>query len=406
MGRARMPIHERTPFFCYVDECQNFITPSLAEILSGARKYGLGLVLAHQDLHQLQQCGDVAAAVMTNSATRIVFRVSEADGHALNGDFAHYEPKDFATLGRGEAICRIERADQDFNLRVIAPAPGSDAENETRRQGAIASSRRRNTVQRSAVEAALRGTTPTNAGQSSAPTRTSADAPKADSQQPPRAKLESAQNLRAPVVSSPSTEPNSDEGQNTVHTEPTAQGSEMPAQAHPSGKGGPRHVEIQQQLKRAGEAHGFRSIIEYPVGASGESIDLVFVKDALKIACEISVTTSPQDELRNAKKCLRQGFSTIVMASAESSAVESLRTVIERELSPIDSAKLKFMHAEDVAAFLAEAASTNPTTGENRVHGFKIRRTYAKIPAAERAAKMNAFWNLLAEEMKAPPPPT
>src|SRR5262249_6373010 len=53
MSRQEQRESERRNFYLYIDEFQNFITPSMASILSGARKYRLGLILAHQDLRQL-----------------------------------------------------------------------------------------------------------------------------------------------------------------------------------------------------------------------------------------------------------------------------------------------------------------------------------------------------------------
>ncbi len=50
LGRQLKNISERKPFYLYIDEFQNFITPSMNAVLSGARKYSLGLILAHQDL--------------------------------------------------------------------------------------------------------------------------------------------------------------------------------------------------------------------------------------------------------------------------------------------------------------------------------------------------------------------
>jgi hypothetical protein len=41
MGRQSLSKGQRTPFFLYVDEFQNFATSTFNEILSEARKYGL-----------------------------------------------------------------------------------------------------------------------------------------------------------------------------------------------------------------------------------------------------------------------------------------------------------------------------------------------------------------------------
>ena len=55
MQRQRISKEEREDFFLYIDEFQNYVTPSIESILSEARKYRLGLVLAHQYLGQLEQ---------------------------------------------------------------------------------------------------------------------------------------------------------------------------------------------------------------------------------------------------------------------------------------------------------------------------------------------------------------
>ena len=55
MRRQGMKKEERSDFYLYIDEFQNYITPSIESILSEARKYRLGLVLAHQYLGQLEK---------------------------------------------------------------------------------------------------------------------------------------------------------------------------------------------------------------------------------------------------------------------------------------------------------------------------------------------------------------
>ena len=119
MSRQNVETSQREPYALYIDEFHHFVTPSIATILSGARKYGLGLVLAHQELRQLRsRSEEVASAVLANAATRVVFRVGEQDAKALAEGFSFFEPKDLQSLDVGEAIVRVERADFDFNLRT------------------------------------------------------------------------------------------------------------------------------------------------------------------------------------------------------------------------------------------------------------------------------------------------
>ena len=75
--RHGLPEAARRPYFLYVDEFHNLTTKSFAGLLSEARKYGLGLVLAHQHLSQTDP--DVRDAILGNVGTMIVFRVGAKD---------------------------------------------------------------------------------------------------------------------------------------------------------------------------------------------------------------------------------------------------------------------------------------------------------------------------------------
>ena len=84
LSRQEQKESERRNFYLYIDEFQNFITPSMASILSGARKYRLGLILAHQDLRQLSsEDTQVTSSVISNPYTRICFRLGDFDARKL-----------------------------------------------------------------------------------------------------------------------------------------------------------------------------------------------------------------------------------------------------------------------------------------------------------------------------------
>jgi hypothetical protein len=89
-GRADMPEEERKPFYLYIDEFQNFVTPSIATILSEARKYALSMTVAHQYLGQLSPKGDteIRDAVMGNVGAMMVGRIGIEDAQALEKEFA------------------------------------------------------------------------------------------------------------------------------------------------------------------------------------------------------------------------------------------------------------------------------------------------------------------------------
>jgi hypothetical protein len=85
LSRGDGASEDRSPFFLYVDEFQTFTTLAFVNLMAELRKYGVGLVLAHQHFHQLQP--DVQHAVLGNAGTVISFRVGSDDAAVLAREF-------------------------------------------------------------------------------------------------------------------------------------------------------------------------------------------------------------------------------------------------------------------------------------------------------------------------------
>lgn len=124
ISRQNLAPERRQEFTLFVDEFQQVVTPSLGAILSGTRKYRLGLVAAHQAMRPVHDADPaVANALLANAATRVVFRIGDDDARKLEDGFVSFDAQSLTSLAVGEAICRIDRADHDFNLRTrILPA--------------------------------------------------------------------------------------------------------------------------------------------------------------------------------------------------------------------------------------------------------------------------------------------
>ena len=86
------------PFYLYIDEFQNVTTDSISQILSEARKYGLGLHIAHQFIAQLDE--GIKNAVFGNVGSMATFRISFED--------AQYIEKRFAPTFSADDIMKIE----------------------------------------------------------------------------------------------------------------------------------------------------------------------------------------------------------------------------------------------------------------------------------------------------------
>lgn len=105
-SRADLPEDARRPFFLYIDEFQNFATRALPNMASELRKYGVGLVLAHQYLAQLEP--EVRHGVLGNVGTVVVFRVGPEDAGVFAREFEpKFAPIDLMSLANHHICLRL-----------------------------------------------------------------------------------------------------------------------------------------------------------------------------------------------------------------------------------------------------------------------------------------------------------
>ena len=327
-SRQNMAAAARTPFYLYVDEFHNFVTPSLAAILSGARKYNLGLILAHQELHQLaNRSSDVASAVISNPYTRVCFRLGDFDAKKLEDGFSFFKAKDLQNLSVGEAIVRMERAEYDFNIKTTPLPPVDPALAAVRRERIVASSRDLYAARREDVEASIR------ARHAASEMETEPRGVKA------RIRLEVP--LPAPKLA------------------PAPQG-ETPSLPQTPGRGGEHHKYLQQLIRRWAEARGYGVTIEKQILDGLGSVDVALEKGGRTIACEVSVTTDADHETGNVQKCLAAGFDEVILISSEKTTLTSVRHALVAALSTAQYRQVKFLTPEEAFSFIEGLEAKSP----------------------------------------------
>lgn len=97
---------ERTPFYLYVDELQNFGSEgsALAKMLSEAREYQLGCWLATQYLSNLDST-KMREAVLNNCRSKIVFKPSDSDNeNRIVATLNQIEKQELNRLGQFRAV--------------------------------------------------------------------------------------------------------------------------------------------------------------------------------------------------------------------------------------------------------------------------------------------------------------
>ncbi|WP_254767466.1 type IV secretory system conjugative DNA transfer family protein [Salinilacihabitans rarus] len=126
-SRVTQPIDERTPFYLFVDELQNYSGEgsNFAKILSEAREYRLGCWLATQYLHQLER--PMQKAVINNTNTKIAFNPgSSEDLTRIAGMLQGIEKGNLAELGRFRAAVQTPGKGNRDNARIIDTYPPWD----------------------------------------------------------------------------------------------------------------------------------------------------------------------------------------------------------------------------------------------------------------------------------------
>jgi hypothetical protein len=104
-SRHGLPEAARKPFFLHADEFPNFTTAAFASLMSEARKYGLGLTLAHQHIGQANRA--VLDAILGNVGSQIVFRVGAQDAPIFQRQFGTLNTTDFINLPNHRAFVQL-----------------------------------------------------------------------------------------------------------------------------------------------------------------------------------------------------------------------------------------------------------------------------------------------------------
>jgi hypothetical protein len=367
MARQAMEKQARNPFFLYIDEFQNFITPSMGAILSGARKYHLGLVLAHQDLAQLiKNDSELAGSVLANAGTRICFRLSDTDAKRLAEGFTHFEAPDLQNLGVGEAIARIGRPDNDFNLETVLFRTQLAPD---KYQFVIDSSRQQYASTRKEVEELLLKSYEGIV----------IETPKVKQYMPKETlKVKSPEVLTNPI------EEINDEKAKEVIVKREEQS---------------KHKYLQTLVKRMAESRGFVARIEQPLVSSNGYVDVSLERNGVKIAIEICVTTPKEWEVHNIYKCIEEGYSIVIECSDVRKNLDRIQKEVKKELTIEQQLAVKFFEPEELFQFLDELI-VEKKPSETRMKGYRVKVSYDSVSNNELKAKKESITKAVLDSIR------
>ena len=378
-SRQNIAAEERKPFYFYIDEFQNFVTPSMSAILSGARKYGLGLILAHQDLDQLAyRDAELANSVLSNPSIRICFRCGDKDAAKLESGFAYFDATDLQNLATGHAIARVGQKDHDFNLSFpLVPKVEASAALE-KQQTVVNHCRHTYALHQSKVADIVK-----DAFQGDAmPSKPASPLKESKAKEPSDISIETEKRQ---------------EVQATSKADRTREAQQFTDKAVEKEKQR-EHRFIQEFVKKIAEARNFKAVLEEPVNDYAGKVDVSLHRDDLKIACEISVTNTVEYEVQNIHKCLTADYSLVFMISNDPKHLSAIRTLA---VSAVDQAfhnRLYFVSKDEFVSQLDLLLAQQSQPEEVRVKGYRVKVEYTG--SADAAGQQKALKDVILSSMR------
>jgi hypothetical protein len=365
LARQNTLTDARKDFFVYIDEFQHFVTPSLSRILSGGRKYHLGLILAHQSLEQISKYdSELASSLISNAGTRVCFRLGESDAQKLEKGFISFTDEDLMNLGTGEAVCRIGRPDMDFNLKVPKRMP-IDSSVFVPMEDVVKDSRERYGVLRSDLEMIFSPGVPV--AEEITQTESFEELPKKrnlpinevsqpEAKKEIQIKLEQEADLESKVIHDPKL------------VEDIVRRKEES-----------RHKYLQMLIKRNAESRGYKAVIEQATKDGKGRVDVVLQKGKLIYAIEIGITTSKEWECHNIEKCLADGFVNVIALSEDMKGADLMtRKLNECGILPAHAEKIKVY---DMTGFMGVLDKEDIGKGAKvkTIKGYRVKVEYGNV---------------------------
>lgn len=316
--RSIISEENRMPTWLYIDEAQDYFDETIETMLVQARKQKCGLILAHQNLAQLDN--RLKAVLMGNTSIKIAGGITEEDAKTLDADM-HTTADFLLSMKKRERI-------SEFALSV-----------------------------RNLTSHALKVRIPLGYFESQ---------PILTFEQ--RERLLEMNRERVGYVP--------DEG---LVLEETIPDIEEVADEWREPKGHEiGHRDIQLRIKQVAQEQGFSTSIEKQVLEGKGRIDVTLEREDLKIAVEVSVTTKPEHELHNVQKCLAVGYSHVWVSSPNAEQLTILREYISQSLSPAERERVSFLSTHEVIERLNTITGPK-TVSQSNILGYFVHATQIQI---------------------------
>jgi hypothetical protein len=399
---------KRTPFYLYIDEFQSFASDSFSVILSEARKYGLSLIMAHQTLAQIPE--ELRSLILGNTGVQVYFRLNRHDASLLAKEAFEYSGHEVKRVSGFRPTYWSLGEEWERYTSELQTLPPRVCYVKHKIEGGLIPIRTVDieTAQESFIDiAGMSETEYLNLirnipfGRKYLVAREELKR-KADER---RSFFKEETELQRQIIYTKKKEvakPKEEIVEQEEKGEPeTFVLKEIPKEEIRVSreKEITQHRYLQNLIKKIAEDKGYKATIEQPALEGYGKIDVALERNGKKIACEISITSTDEQEVKNIEKCLTAGYEKVILCSPEKRTLSNVKSFLSQRLSKSDQAKVLFLQPEELLHHLdeLEAAEQNK---EERIKGYKVKVQYQATKEEEKKAKREAVAQVILQAMK------
>ena len=172
-----------------------------------------------------------------------------------------------------------------------------------------------------------------------------------------------------------------------------------PVETPPLGQGGREHVYIQQLIKESAQERGWRAVIEQPVSDDTSQVDVALERNGVTIACEVSISTSVEHEMANAKKCLAADYAHVYLIATSERRLSGLRKAASERFPAYEFDRLGFFLPDEFVTHLA-SLDVGTVPAETVSRGYKVKVTQGPANFKQGKERREMVTGLIAQSLK------
>lgn len=399
--RAIIAQHERNPAFVYIDEAADYFDVTVDHLLNQARKYKVGMVLAHQNLDQLSL--SLRASIFASTSIKYAGGVSSKDATVFAGEMR----------SEREFLESMRKRDRETTFACHVRNVTARALGVSVPLGVVEREPTMSEAEWQVVQAANRAAyciplADVPAAQFRQRRKAAARTEREDARQAaPVRPSPMPERVVSEIIVDPQAAPIVDPREAVASDGTAVAAAKKPVPARmakatsakappPLGRGGKEHKYLQNLIKEFAIGKGYHAVIEEQILDGAGRVDVSLTLNGQKVACEISVTTGRDQEFGNIEKCLASGYAHVLFVSSDARHVEAMEKLAVSHFEDEERKKLHFRSPDGALELIESWAGL---TKVSTVRGYKVRTTTKAVNPEETEQRRSAVAAVIARSL-------